>query len=85
MKKSAIFVRTGFPPNHELLLQMIKDGDLYGYAFDEDESTFNERHGNVWASPPNAWLTEESTTRNAEQWVDAIVQATEGDCPNTVN
>lgn len=85
MKKTAIFVRTGFPPNHELLLQMIKDGDLYGYAFDEDESTFNECHGNVWASPPNAWLTDESTARNAEQWVDAIVRATKGDYTNAVN
>ncbi len=85
MKKSTIFVRTGFPPNHELLLRMIKDGDLYGYAFDEDESTFGECQGNVWASPPNAWLTNESTNSNAEQWVDAIVRAVNGDYTNAVN
>ncbi len=85
MKKSAIFVRTGFAPNHELILQMIKDGDLYGYAFDEDESTFNECDGNVWASPPNAWLTNESTMRNAEQWVDAIVRAIKGEYLTLVN
>lgn len=85
MKKSAIFVRTGFPPNHELLLKMVKDGDLYGYAFDEDESTLHECAGNVWASSPNAWLTNESVSRNAEQWTDAIIRATKGDFASLVN
>lgn len=85
MRKTAIFVRTGFSPNHQLLLDMVKNGDLYGYAFDEDESTFTECDGNIWASPPNAWLTEESTSRNAEQWVDAIVCAARGESVNVVN
>lgn len=85
MKQSAIFVCTGFQPNHELLLQMIKDDNLYGYAFDEEESAFDAYQGNVWASPPNAWLTHESTARNAEQWVSAIVLATKGDYTDAVN
>lgn len=85
MEKTAIFVRTGFPPNHDLLLTMVKNGDLYGYAFDEDESKFYEYDGNVWATPPNAWLTDESVSRNADQWVEAILQATKGEFPNAVN
>ena len=85
MKKSALFVRTGFAPNHQLLLSMVENGHLSGYAFGEDTSTFSECVGNVWASPPNAWLTKESVQRNAEQWVEAIVSANRGDFPTAVN
>jgi phosphoglycerate dehydrogenase-like enzyme len=85
MKPSAVFVRTGFPPNHKLLLEMVKNGSLLGYAFDEDHSTFNECEGNVFASPPMGWLTNESVEKSAEQWVDIITRAAKGEFINRVN
>ncbi len=85
MKSTTIFIRTGFAPNHTLLLDMVKNEILFGYAFDEDHSTFDKCVGNVFASPPLGWLTEESVARSAEQWTDAIVRAANGELINQVN
>lgn len=85
MKPTTVFVRTGFAPNHELLLSMVRDGHLGGYAFDEDHSTFSRCAGNVLASPPLGWLTHEAVARSAQMWTDAIVSAAQGEYPTRVN
>ena len=85
MKPTATFIRTGFAPNHSLLLSMTRDGRLGGYAFDEDHSTFIQCKGNVFASPPLGWLTHESVERSAQMWTEAIISATKNEFPNRMN
>lgn len=75
MKPTAIFIRTGFPPNHDLLLKMVAEGALYGYGFDDDRPNFDARTGNVFASPPLGWLTNESVAKSAEMWTEAILRS----------
>src|SRR3989338_6019156 len=86
MKKSAIFIRTGSAFNHELLLEQVKTGNLFGYAFEEEKKfDFNAFEGNIWVTSTNGWLTNESISRNAEQWGEAIVRAAKGEYPNRGN
>ncbi len=87
MKSTAIFVSTIHNIyNHDLVLQMVKEGNLYGYGFEEDKGgKFMEYEGNVWGGPSLGWCTEESMKRNAEQWVEAIVKASKGDFETKVN
>lgn len=87
IKKSAIFVSTIHNIyNHDLLLQMVKEGNLYGYGFEEDGGgKFATYDGNVWGGPSLAWCTKDSMRKNAEQWVDAILKASKGEFPNKIN
>jgi phosphoglycerate dehydrogenase-like enzyme len=87
MKKTTIFVSTIHSIyNHDLLLQMVKESNLYGYAFEEDGGgKFATYDGNVWGGPALAWCTEDSMRKNAEQWVEAIVNASKGKFDNQIN
>ena len=86
LKKTAIFTSITHPTNHELLLEMVEKGQLFGYGFEEESGkTFVEYKGNIWAGPALAWCTQEAGRRNAEQWVDNIVNATQGILKTKVN
>lgn len=86
MKKSAIFVSiVHHVYNHELLLKMAKEGKIYGYGFETSKPEFGKYKGNVWAGPELAWCTEDSMRKNAEQWVQAIVNASKRKYPTRVN
>jgi glycerate dehydrogenase len=85
MRPTAMFIRTGFPSHHETLLRMVKEGRIFGYAFEDDAPASHAHDGNVWVTPHLAWLTEESIARNAAQWTEAIVAAANGDYANKVN
>lgn len=72
--------------NHQFVLNLVKSKRLYGYGFeDESGGTFNKYRGNVWAEPVLAWASAESLKRNAENWVQTIVDAAHGEYPNRVN
>lgn len=87
MKPTAIFISIVHEVyNHALLLKMIEQGKLYGYAFEQDGGgVFEKYKGNVWAGPALAWVTDESLRKNAEAWVDSIVDAARGKYPNCIN
>ena len=88
MKKTTIFVTTVHKYNHEMLLEMVKEGKLYGYGFELNPSEFkefNSYEGNVWAGPDIAWATEGSMRSNAAQWVESIVNAAKGKYPTRIN
>lgn len=86
MKKSAMFVTDIHAVyNHELLIEMVKNGDLYGYAFEDGKANMNDFEGNVWAGPELAWCTEDSMRKNAQQWLEAIIKASKGELPTKVN
>lgn len=87
LKKTAIFVSTIHNIyNHDLMLQMVKEGKLYGYGFEEDGGgKFTTYEGNVFGVPALGWCTEDSMRKNAEQWVQAIIKATKGIFDNKIN
>jgi phosphoglycerate dehydrogenase-like enzyme len=86
MKLSTIFVSMiHLIYNHQLLLDMVKEGKLYGYGFESAKGDFASYEGNVWAGPQIAWATKESMRKNGEQWVEAIITASQGEFKNRVN
>jgi glycerate dehydrogenase len=85
MKKTAIFIQTVHVPQKEIILEMVKRGDLFGYGFEEGKGGFTNYEGNVWAGPELAWCTKESVQKNGEIWLEAIIQASKGDFPNQIN
>lgn len=86
MRMSAIFVSIVHKIyNHDLLLQLVKEKKIYGYAFETEKEKMTDFEGNVWAGPELAWCTNESFKRNAEQWTESIVRATKNDYLTQVN
>lgn len=86
MRRSAIFVSIVHKIyNHDLILQLVKEDKLYGYAFETEKEKITDFEGNVWAGPELAWCTSESFRRNAEQWTKAIVKAVKNDYLTQVN
>jgi len=86
MKKTAIFISVIHNVyNHQLLLDMVKNGNAYGYGFEDPKARIGDFEGNVWAGPELAWCTEDSMRKNAVQWVASIISATKGDFPTKVN
>jgi phosphoglycerate dehydrogenase-like enzyme len=71
--------------NHELLLELVASGKVGGYAFEDEKGPFGKYAGNVWNGPALGWCTNESMSKNAQQWVEAIVAATKGEFPTRVN
>ena len=71
--------------NNNLLLELVAGGKVGGYAFEDEKNLFGAFAGNVWNGPALGWCTNESMSKNAQQWVDAIVAATKGEFPTKVN
>ena len=71
--------------NHQLLLDMVAAGDLYGYGFEGEPKDFAKFQGNVWAAPAYAWATYESMYNSVVKLVDNIVNASKGEFKTKVN
>lgn len=88
MKESAVIVAI-WPMkklfDHDLVVSMVKDGKLYGYAFEQDGLKKKSFSGNIMATEAIGWATEDSMKRNAEKWVENIVRACRGNFENRVN
>lgn len=86
MKKSAMFISDIHNVyNHNLILEMVADGKLYGYGFEDSKAKIEDFRGNVWAGPELAWCTQDSMRKNAEQWLKGILEAVKGNYGNQVN
>jgi len=86
MKTTAIFTSIVHKIyNHDLLLQLVKNNQIYGYAFETPNSEMTKYDGNVWAGPEQAWNTSESLSRNIKIWIDNIIKATKGEFEFKVN
>lgn len=88
IKPTSIFVNitdTNEIYNHDLVLELAVAGKIGGYAFEDDKDPFGKYAGNVWNGPALGWCTNESMSKNAQQWVEAIVAATKGEFPTKVN
>lgn len=67
------------------MLQLAADGKIGGYAFEDEKNPFGHYQGNVWNGPALGWCTNESMSKNAEQWVESVVLAAKGEYPTQVN
>jgi len=86
MKPTALLVDITHPIyNTELVLQLVAEGKIGGYAFEDEKNTFGKYEGNVWNGPALGWCTNESMAKNAQQWVEAIVEAARGTYLTQVN
>ena len=86
VKPNAIFMNVIHPLNHQRLLEMVKTNKLYGYGYEEEgKLSFGSHEGNVWNGPALGWCTDESMSKNAQQWVESIVKAVAGEYPTQVN
>jgi phosphoglycerate dehydrogenase-like enzyme len=86
MKPTAVLVDITHPIyNTDLALQLAAEGKIGGYAFEDEKNPFGHYEGNVWNGPALAWCTDESMSKNAQQWVESIVEASKGNFPTQVN
>lgn len=86
MKNTAIFVSIVHKIyNHELLLQLVKENKIYGYAFETPNQEMLNYEGNVWAGPEQAWNTKESLNRNLKIWQENIIKATQNNFEFRIN
>lgn len=86
MKHSAIFTSVVHKIyNHDLVVKLVAEGKLYGYAFETGTQKIADFEGNVWAGPELAWCTDDSMRRNGDMWVEAILNAVKEDYPTRVN
>lgn len=86
MKSSAIFISVVHELfDEQLILNMVKDGKLFGFGYEAKPATFMEHEGNVWAAPAYAWVTDGSMANSMEKWIENMVDAANGKFPNKVN
>lgn len=86
VKKTAIFVSIVHKIyNHDLLVEMVNNRNLWGYGFECGEPVFHKYKGNIWAGPELAWCTVDAFKRNADVWVEQTINAVNGKYPNKVN
>ncbi len=86
MKSSAMLVSIVHELfNQNFVLDMVKNGRLFGYGFEAEPKSFNSYEGNVWAAPAYAWTTEGSMNNSMELWVENMVNAAASRFPNKVN
>ncbi len=71
--------------NHELVLDMVASGRLYGYGFEGGPGEFGKFEGNVWSAPSYAWATAESMYNSVVLWIDTMISASRAEFPNRVN
>jgi lactate dehydrogenase-like 2-hydroxyacid dehydrogenase len=86
MKPSAMLISTSHGLfNQDLVLDMVKEGKLYGYGFEAEPGSFNKFDGNVWAAPAYAWATDSTMHNSMVKWIDNMVNAVQRQFPNRIN
>lgn len=70
--------------NTDLILDKVRNNELYGFAFEEPNSNLNNYEGNVMVTSPYAWYTKEALKNCIEIWVQSIEGASIGEIVNQV-
>jgi lactate dehydrogenase-like 2-hydroxyacid dehydrogenase len=74
MKKSAVFI-SGTGPylhNHDLILDMVSKGKVFGYGLEEPNKTIMDYQGNVMVTSEYAWFTKEAKQKRKDIMIDGI-------------
>lgn len=71
--------------NHDLVVTMVQNGQLFGYGYEEDNGDPTAISGNTYTLPSMAWVTKESMSANVHMWIDSIIKASKDVFINNVN
>lgn len=85
LKPSAIVIDIIELENKDKIVELVKNGKIFGYGFEAKPHTFDKYEGNVWAAPAYAWVTDGSMNNVMTKWVENMVNAASGKFPNKVN
>lgn len=86
MKPSTIFVSIVHQVyNHDLIVQMVQEGKLFGYGYEEDNGNPTAQKGNIYCLPALAWATKESMEANAKLWTESMIEASKSNYLNQIN
>ncbi len=69
----------------EYTAEKVKKGELSGVAFESDTKKIGDYKGNVYITPPIAWLTKESLDADMEIWTETACAFLKGNPINIVN
>ena len=86
MKTSSMFISVVHELfDEQLILDLVKDGKLFGFGFEASPASFGNFEGNVWAAPAYAWVTDGSMNNSMTKWIENMVDASHNKFPNLVN
>ncbi len=85
LKPSAIIIDIVELSNKDKIIELVKNGKIFGYGFEAEPKSFDKYEGNVWAAPAYAWVTDGSMNNVMTKLVENMVDATKGKFPNKVN
>lgn len=71
--------------NKDRLIELVQSGKIGGFAYEDEKGPMGKHDGNIWNGPALGWCTKESMEKNADQWVESIVNAANGEHPTRVN
>ena len=70
--------------NKELVLNKVKNNELYGFAYESSTENMNSFEGNIMITPQYAWYTKEALDNCIEIWVQSVEGAATGNVVNRV-
>ena len=70
--------------NKELVLNKVKNNELYGFAFESGNENMNNYEGNIMITAPYAWYTKEALDNCIEIWVQSVEGVSTGKIVNRV-
>lgn len=85
LKSSAIIIDIVELKNKDKIIELVKEGKIFGYGFEDEPKHFDKYEGNIWAAPAYAWVTDGSMNNVMTKWVENMVDAANGKFPNKVN
>lgn len=68
--------------NNELVLEKVKNHELYGVAWEEEGKSINDFEGNVFVTSEYAWFTGEASANRIDIWLSCILAAA---CDKPIN
>ncbi|HOO68232.1 MAG TPA: NAD(P)-dependent oxidoreductase, partial [Bacilli bacterium] len=71
--------------NSKLVIEKVKNNEIYGYAFEDNKANINDYVGNILVLPAYAWYTKEALDNLQQIWVDSIISACNNNIINQVN
>ena len=85
LKSSAIIIDIIELKNIDKIIELVKEGKIFGYGFEAKPNSFDKYVGNVWAAPAYAWVTDGSMNNMMTKWVENMIDAASGKFPNKIN
>ena len=71
--------------DEDVVIDMVKNRQLFGFGFEAKPASFTSFEGNVWAAPAYAWVTDGSMYNSMTKWVENMVNASRDKFPTKVN